>query len=457
MTRIMSLFFRLVALIIIAAFISCKGDLNETAEIQGSDDIKITGVSVTAFTASVTGTFKGLDKVDIALGRNGVLYCKKSDNADAIFKSWQDGNTPPECKVYENRNGFDGESFSGTVKGLYPETEYSFCLFSQGQDGHRKISSASSCTTAKFTAEIKTVGITKLLYYESSVSGSISMDSKDATCCKYGIAVTGALDGEDSSIKYYWTGDEYSEVFDVKVKTTPDMEYSYYAFIEYTDRDGKNVEKKGETLGFRAKNLEQMAVDLDLPSGIKWAECDLGEQEFQNLRPTKGYAWGCTISVHGTEHSFLNDNEYQWWDSDKKQIIDIGNEISGTQYDAAHVILGGKWRMPTADDFTELVNQCDVSLKTGEKNDYNYNTRTVTFTGKNGNIIRFAKCNYTRDGWWTSTLEVATKPDGPVVGNPYYFDLPQNQQAVNNIRNHYLSLHGQKMENPIRPVWDPNM
>ena len=113
--------------------------------------------------------------------------------------------------------------------------------------------------------------------------------------------------------------------------------------------------------------------------------------------------------------------------------------------------------MPTADDFTELVNQCDVSLKTGEKNDYNYNTRTVTFTGKNGNIIRFAKCNYTRDGWWTSTLEVATKPDGSVVSNPYYFDLPQNQQAVNNIRNHYLSLHGQKMENPIRPVWDPNM
>ena len=155
------------AVMVLAAFVSCEEDSNGGTDFQGSDDVKITGVKVTAFTASVTGTFQGLGKADVALGKHGVLYCPKSDKTDAIFKSWQDGNDTPECSVFKNKKGFNGESFSGTIEGLYPETEYSFCLFSQGQDGKRKISSSATFKTSRFSPEFGEFKFTQINFIDA--------------------------------------------------------------------------------------------------------------------------------------------------------------------------------------------------------------------------------------------------------------------------------------------------
>ena len=37
------------------------------------------------------------------------------------------------------------------------------------------------------------------------------------------------------------------------------------------------------------------------------------------------------------------------------------DEISGTQYDVAHVKWGGKWRMPTRAEVKELCNRCNTT------------------------------------------------------------------------------------------------
>ncbi len=82
-------------------------------------------------------------------------------------------------------------------------------------------------------------------------------------------------------------------------------------------------------------------VDLGLPSGLKWATCNIGASS-----PTEignYYAWGET----STKSSFTSDNYTYTGTSD----------LSGDS-DAAYVNWGSSWRMPTEDEANELSNGC---------------------------------------------------------------------------------------------------
>lgn len=64
------------------------------------------------------------------------------------------------------------------------------------------------------------------------------------------------------------------------------------------------------------------------------------------------YAWGET-----SEKDYYGLETYAYY-NDSTGIIDIGTDISGTQYDVAHVKMGGLWRMPTVEQIEELVDCC---------------------------------------------------------------------------------------------------
>ena len=93
-------------------------------------------------------------------------------------------------------------------------------------------------------------------------------------------------------------------------------------------------------------------VDLGLPSGLKWATCNVGAN---SIEETGGlYGWG-------------NDNPN--CTSEAKCYYPCNNppqNISGTQYDVARKIMGAPWRIPTQKDFQELMDNC--SLELGENN-----------------------------------------------------------------------------------------
>ena len=105
------------------ALLSC-GDNSSDPITDGSDAITISQTSTTSFTASITGSFPGISIVDRALGKSGVLYCKKTDNSNDIFKSWKDGNDTQDCTIYD-KGKLNGETMSCTISGLDPDTEYS--------------------------------------------------------------------------------------------------------------------------------------------------------------------------------------------------------------------------------------------------------------------------------------------------------------------------------------------
>ena len=87
-------------------------------------------------------------------------------------------------------------------------------------------------------------------------------------------------------------------------------------------------------------------VDLGLPSGLKWATCNVGASSPEDYGDY--FAWGETNPK--VEYTWENSVTYG------EQMSDIS---SNAQYDAATANWGGSWRMPTEDEMQELVDYCE--------------------------------------------------------------------------------------------------
>lgn len=127
-------------------------------------------------------------------------------------------------------------------------------------------------------------------------------------------------------------------------------------------------------------------IDLGLPSGTKWACCNVDADKPEERGGY--YAWGETVekdcNSYDEEHyqyaykyyPFGIDDPYSWeW-----KYKYIGSCISGTEYDVAHVKWGGGWQMPTFEQIEELY-YCEVE-------DYIINgVHGFRFIGYNGKWI----------------------------------------------------------------------
>lgn len=95
------------------------------------------------------------------------------------------------------------------------------------------------------------------------------------------------------------------------------------------------------------------AINLGLPSGTKWACCNVGATSPEN---TGGYyAWGET---EGKKE--YNWNTYIHCDGTEVTCHIIGESISGTQYDVAYMKWGSQWTIPTYIQFSELEENCNI-------------------------------------------------------------------------------------------------
>ena len=137
-------------------------------------------------------------------------------------------------------------------------------------------------------------------------------------------------------------------------------------------------------------------VDLGLPSGLKWATCNVGA----TLPEQVGlyFAWGETTgytadNVISKVHSF-DDASYT--------ASDISTDLTLEQ-DAAHVNLGGNWRMPTQAECRELIDYCNKVWT----DDYNgTGIAGLVFTSKvNGNSVFFPAAGY---GYYSSIYNVGS-------------------------------------------------
>ena len=109
-------------------------------------------------------------------------------------------------------------------------------------------------------------------------------------------------------------------------------------------------------------------VDLGLPSGLKWATCNVGASSPEEYGDY--YAWG----------EIETKSEYD--ESNSKTIGKSMSDISGnSMYDVARAKWGGSWRMPTKAELEELDSKCEWQWITLNGN------KGYKVTGPNGNSI----------------------------------------------------------------------
>lgn len=203
---------------------------------------------------------------------------------------------------------------------------------------------------------------------------------------------------------------------------------------------GKNMEAGNAynyALALDKDDSQYVAVDLGLPSGLKWASFNVGAtvpEEYGDY-----YAWGevatkSDFSRDTYEHFRIETGtDADGFDSEEHIWVDLG-DISGTEYDVAHQKWGGSWRMPTQSEFQELKDYC--TWKWGAKNTvYGYKV-----TGSNGNWIFLPAAGYRlntslyNDGsngyYWSSTPD----PYGPNSVSYLYFDSSYINPNDNNGR-----------------------
>lgn len=119
------------------------------------------------------------------------------------------------------------------------------------------------------------------------------------------------------------------------------------------------------------------AVDLGL--SVKWANMNYG---------------ATSVNDKGTEMYFGDGqgNGGFYEEKDGKS----GN-LSGTSYDVAHNKLGGKWRVPTREEWDELLKYTHMTDNSSTT------SKVYTFTASSGKYITFYQGDWHHDIYWTSS------------------------------------------------------
>lgn len=175
------------------------------------------------------------------------------------------------------------------------------------------------------------------------------------------------------------------------------MVYNAWTFAFQNDRIGRYGKRRPDGISIRPVKgpgvpVPNNCVDLGLASGLLWAKCNLGTTD-----PTKlgdYYAWGETSTKK--KYSAETYKHYKWADYKLKRIkkynAEDGKTVIDPDDDAARVNLGVGYRIPTQEDWKELLDECNwqaVTITLPEIMDPSQ-TKTVArwkVTGPSGNSI----------------------------------------------------------------------
>ena len=152
----------------------------------------------------------------------------------------------------------------------------------------------------------------------------------------------------------------------------------------------RNIGARREPVEFdmtKKDDYMPVAVDMGLPSGVKWADRNVGAKSPEE--PGLFFSWGNVAGVEIGKACDFSKGAYAETEGAKlKDNLDAA-------HDAAMVNLGAPWRMPTDEEFKELCDNCDWEWTT--ENGY-YGVR---FTSKiNGKSIFFSASGFGYGSSW---------------------------------------------------------
>ena len=173
-------------------------------------------------------------------------------------------------------------------------------------------------------------------------------------------------------------------------------------------------------------------VDLGLPSGLKWATCNVGATTPEGYGDY--FAWGETEPkdyYEWSNYKYCNssyDTMTKYCTNSSDGTVDNKTTLELTD-DAAHVNWGGNWRMPTYDELSELKNTNNCTWTWTTQNGVNGYKVTSKVNG-NSIFLPAAGCRYSDDltpagsfgNYWSSSLcTSSSNAYGVYFGSSYVY------------------------------------
>lgn len=202
--------------------------------------------------------------------------------------------------------------------------------------------------------------------------------------------------------------DEEVAVCMTNLRRIDNMVYNAWTFAFQNDRIGRYGKRRPDGISIRPVKgpgvpVPNNCVDLGLASGLLWAKCNLGTTEPTQLGDY--YAWGET----STKKKYYSDNYkhfkidggikvLKYNEKDGKTVLDLND-------DAARANIGAGYRIPTKEDWEELLEDCKWEAVTTTLSEIIDPSQTKVIarwkvTGPSGNsIVLPMTSGFRGDGW----------------------------------------------------------
>ena len=349
-----------------------------TASIQASVTAEASDVQCKS--ATISGSL--IVQSEGSFSKSAVLYYSSSESTLEGLKS---NGTRKTLSL-----GSDG-SYSAALSSLSYSTSYNFVVVAKVDD-------------VEFVSEVKS-------FKTLTIQASVTAEASDVQCNSATISGSLIVQSEGSfskSAEVYFSSSENTltglKSNGTKETLTLEEDGSYretlsslssstsYNFIVVAKVD--DVEFASSIGNFTTPAPPEPSL-VDLGLSVKWASCNLGAS-----KPTEYggyYQWAGTKDVSDTGIYLDWDNcpyhtgtdMYSGWTkyNTKSSYGTVDNKtVLESMDDAASVALGGKWRMPTYEEWTELLNTDNCSWT------------WTTIDGVNGYKVQSKKSGYT-DNW----------------------------------------------------------
>lgn len=202
--------------------------------------------------------------------------------------------------------------------------------------------------------------------------------------------------------------DEEVAVCMTNLRRIDNMVYNAWTFAFQNDRIGRYGKRRPDGISIRPVKgpgvpVPNDCVDLGLASGLLWAKCNLGTTD--PTKPGDYYAWGET----STKKKYYSDNYkhfktdggikvLKYNEKDGKTVLDLND-------DAARANIGAGYRIPTKEDWEELLEDCKWEAVTTTLSEIIDPSQTKVIarwkvTGPSGNsIVLPMTSGFRGDGW----------------------------------------------------------
>ena len=276
-------------------------------------------------------------------------------------------------------SGIFGYYWSSSLDSAHSSGTYGLDLYGNGNGGDDRFvgyDCYGSCVRycGRCVRPVCSEAIAPVVNYTLSVSsdenGAVAIDGAvgDLVTVADGATVTVTATANDGYKFIGWF------VGDNETAVSTDAEYTF------TVTENITLISKFDLINYNGHEY----VDLGLPTGIKWATCNVGATKPEEYGGY--YAWGETEEKENYEWS-----TYKWWNVtsntitkycinsrygtvDNKTVLDLEDDVANVKW-------GGDWRMPTLEEQKELCTSCTWTWTSlNGVNGY-------TVTGPNGNSI----------------------------------------------------------------------